>query len=87
MELERARGRSDLSDGEVAHFLQQQDDVVEGGFRANFLQQQDEVFDGGFRTRMPPAERLAPPLHRLAEQRLGGGEVAFVLHQKAEAVD
>eukprot|EP00964_Phaeocystis_antarctica_P088469 scaffold56307_cov63-Phaeocystis_antarctica.AAC.3 len=36
---------------------------------------------------MPTAERLAPPLQRLAEQRLSGGEVALVQHQRAEVVD
>ena len=36
---------------------------------------------------MPIAERLAPRLQRLAEQRLRGGEVALGLQQQAEVVD
>ena len=36
---------------------------------------------------MTHAERLVPPLQRLAEERLSGGEVAFVLQQPAEVAD
>eukprot|EP00964_Phaeocystis_antarctica_P004581 scaffold2471_cov63-Phaeocystis_antarctica.AAC.6 len=39
------------------------------------------------RTRMPLAERLAPPLQRLAAQRLSSGEVALGLQQQAEVAD
>eukprot|EP00964_Phaeocystis_antarctica_P106953 scaffold71729_cov61-Phaeocystis_antarctica.AAC.1 len=36
---------------------------------------------------MPVAEGLAPPLQRLAEERLSGGEVTLVLQQQTEVVD
>ena len=36
---------------------------------------------------MPTAEGLAPPLQRLAAQRLGRGEVALGLQQQAEVAD
>ena len=37
--------------------------------------------------RVPIAERRAPPLQRLAVQRLGGIEVALGLQQQAQVVD
>ena len=36
---------------------------------------------------MAIAKGLAPSLQRLAQQRLGGGVVALVVQQRAEAVD
>ena len=36
---------------------------------------------------MPIAEGLALRLHRLAVQRLGGGEIALLLQQQAEVAD
>ena len=77
MELERARGRSGLSDGEVAHFLHQRERDGDTG----------EVVDGGFRVRMTHAERLDPPLQHLAEQRLSGGKVALDQQQQAEVIE
>eukprot|EP00964_Phaeocystis_antarctica_P035748 scaffold20441_cov63-Phaeocystis_antarctica.AAC.2 len=43
--------------------------------------------DGDERVRMTIAEGLVPPLQRLAEQRLSGGEVALFLLQQAEVAD
>eukprot|EP00964_Phaeocystis_antarctica_P031170 scaffold17644_cov54-Phaeocystis_antarctica.AAC.3 len=51
------------------------------------LQQQVQVLDGAERARMTIAEGLAPHLQRLAAQRLGSGEVALGMQQRAEVVD
>ena len=61
---------SELSEGEVAHFLQQRAEVVARGDRARMpiaevalvLQERAEVVDGGERARMAITEGLAPPL-------------------------
>eukprot|EP00964_Phaeocystis_antarctica_P126843 scaffold90512_cov72-Phaeocystis_antarctica.AAC.3 len=42
------------------------------------LQQHGEELDGGERVGMLVAERLAPPLQRLSQQRLCGGEIAIL---------
>eukprot|EP00964_Phaeocystis_antarctica_P091129 scaffold58399_cov69-Phaeocystis_antarctica.AAC.1 len=52
-----------------------------------WLPRHAEVVDRAERGRMPTAERLAQPLHRLAAQQLSGGEVALFLQQLAEVID
>ena len=49
------------------------------------VQQHAEAVDGGERVLVPVAERLPFHLQRLAVQRLGGGVVALLIQQQAEA--
>jgi len=51
------------------------------------VQDQAEVADRDKRARVSVAESLTLYLHRLAQQRLSGGEVTFVLQQQAKVVD
>eukprot|EP00964_Phaeocystis_antarctica_P025634 scaffold14423_cov36-Phaeocystis_antarctica.AAC.2 len=51
------------------------------------FQQPVQALDRAARARVPIAEGITHPLHRLAEQRLSGGEVTLGVQQRAEAAD